>query len=581
MRLKMVGVMKTPMLLGALLCATTLTLAPPRLRAEVEIKDSFVSNWSEGSVKLRFATLTITSPAIAKAISEVGTTVEIADLPPSLARPKVRVVTLSPGNPAANAPDDGIRTPHLQIYALLRDPAAKEAVVKINFRDKTGKVTGTESVRWNLAAAKKPATSPSGSWHNAHLSGIEALGTPDSDDPIFAVWRDSSKALYGDYYTSPFGGRGTSRAQTRRTSDLGAMSVLGGRTAITETLQTQLIAASGGEKDGTGRVLERVSVATVTGVEVKAHPYAKMAADLKLPPLAPSAAATLADYAPADRLFAHIREPRALAAIWDGSDDAVSRVAPLLGGGFSDYDLLARCTARFGLTPKAARAWFSGGNVAELALIAPDVFFRDSTDFTLIIRPKPNAPTPFAFLKKVPGPLAVPLPNGETFWFAARDGLLFLSTHGDELTRTLARKTPLARTDEFRVMSAKLPQTSDTRAYVYFSDAFIRRLTGPEVKIGQFRRANTRAILTRLTALAMLHRRDQGTEPASIADLKRKGYLDTDAPLEDEFSLRPGCIAVSNKWGTLARLKTLLENPATTVTTDEVRAYERYRDNYA
>ncbi|MDR3228218.1 MAG: hypothetical protein LBT53_02225, partial [Puniceicoccales bacterium] len=40
-------------------------------------------------------------------------------------------------------------------------------------------------------------------------------------------------------------------------------------------------------------------------------------------------------------------------------------------------------------------------------------------------------------------------------------------------------------------------------------------------------------------------------------------------------------IAVSNKWGTLARLKTLLENPATTVTTDEVRAYERYRDNYA
>ncbi|MDR1818577.1 MAG: hypothetical protein LBR07_10560 [Puniceicoccales bacterium] len=178
----------------------------------------------------------------------------------------------------------------------------------------------------------------------------------------------------------------------------------------------------------------------------------------------------------------------------------------------------------------------------------------------------------------------VPLPAGGAFYFAIRDRLLFLSTNRGELLRALDAKSTgnaLSRADEFRVMRAKLPPTAATRAYVYLSDPFIRRLTSPAVKIGQLRRANTAAVLARLSALALLHRRDTGTDPASIADLKNAGYLDADAPLEDEFSLAPGCVAVSNKWGRLAALTTLEANPATTGTAQEIRAYSRYRNNYA
>jgi hypothetical protein len=318
------------MLLGALLCAAT--LAVPPLDAEVKIEDSDVSDRGAGSVKLRIAMLTLTSPTIG-ALAAGGISVEIADLPSSLAHPSVsfasdrrrsRLPQKNGGGTAPDTPDRPRKEFHLTICALLRDPAAKEAVFKINFRDMTGKIIASETVRWDLSAARKASTSPSHEWFRTHLSQLEDLGTPDGDDPILAIWSESAKPLYGDYHTSLFGGRGGSRNQTRRqTADLGAMSVLGGRTAITETLQTQLIAAGGGEKDGTGRTLERVPAASVAGVAVKAHPCAQMAADLKLPPAAPS----LADYAPADRLFAHIREPRQLAAIWDGSDDAVSGCA--------------------------------------------------------------------------------------------------------------------------------------------------------------------------------------------------------------------------------------------------------------
>ncbi|MCL1887804.1 MAG: hypothetical protein FWF96_02900, partial [Kiritimatiellaeota bacterium] len=306
--------------------------------------------------------------------------------------------------------------------------------------------------------------------------------------------------------------------------------------------------------------------AEMRGVEVKAHPFADMltALDPGEPP------ATLADYAPADRLFVWVTDPRRLSQ-WLAPEVA-GRFAPLLGGGFVDYGLLERYTGRFGMTLKEARTVLASGFISELALVAPDVFFRDNTDVTLVLRLNPAAMS-FQFNRNVTLPVA------------RRGDLLVLSTLQSELDAVLALidakgAESLGRSDEFRVMAAKLPVRDETKMFVYFSDPFIRRLTGPEVKIGQLRRATARARLEKFAARALLFRLDHGRDAEDTAELVRRHYAEEDEFPPDEFSLSPGCRAVSKTWGPLASLATLTAIPALTATPTEAAQYAAYRDRY-
>lgn len=501
-------------------------------------------------------------------------------VPPEAGSPIVQVFALPLMIDLFAAPKPAAKQT-VTLVALLRDPKAAEATLAL--RRKTTEGEKTEILRWPLQdslAAKSETEQRRKDWFVAwaemRREHWEVLTAPSMTNPLVELWEAKGKEIYG----LPEFGREQRWARARRerderTADLGSLSVFGGQAAIRETLQTQLLAR--GEKGAEEKRTELV--ADIQGVEVKAHPYAEMAAQL------PAAQPSLADYVPEDRLLILLREPREVARLLNGADDTAGRLAPLLGESFSDYGLLRRYTARFGLTPEQARQWFSGGNVEEVAVSAPDVFFRDSTDLTLVIRLKPNAKTPFALVKNLSSVVSFPLPNGETFHLASKDDLLFLSTSKAELERSLALaeekgRGSLGRTDEFRVMTRQLPIGEATRVFVYFSDPFIRRLTGPEVKIGQLRRSLARGKMEYLTLLSLLYRLDQGAEAQSWADLQAKGYLGAEEIDAEEFSLLPSCRVASREWGTLARLKTLGERPVTQVTPFERKSYENYRDAY-
>ncbi len=467
------------------------------------------------------------------------------------------------------------------LVALLRDPNATE--MTLTLRRKSAGGEEMETLRWPLrdSLAAKSETEQRRkewfvSWAEMRRDHWAALTAPSVPNPLVDLWEAKGKDVYGlPEFERERAWVRARRERNARTADLGSLAVFGGQAAIRETLQTQLLAR--GENGAEEKRTE--PVADIRGVEVKAHPYAEMAAQL------PAAQPSLADYVPADRLLVLLREPREVARLLDGADDTAGRLAPLLGESFSDYGLLRRYTARFGLTPKQARQWFSGGNVAEVAVSAPDVFFRDSTDLTLVIRLKPNAKTPFALAKNLQGVLRFPLPDGEAFYLASKDDLLFLSTSKAELEHSLALaeekgQGSLGRTDEFRVMTQQLPLGAETRVFVYFSDPFIRRLTGPEMKIGQLRRSLARGKMEYLTLAALLYRLDQGGEAQSWEELQAKGYLAAEEIDAEEFSLLPGCRVASKEWGTLARLKTLGECPVTQVTAFERKSYESYRDEY-
>ncbi|MDR2430483.1 MAG: hypothetical protein LBD14_06335 [Puniceicoccales bacterium] len=473
--------------------------------------------------------------------------------------------------------------------AVVRDREVASASFSLRQLKPDGAV---EEVRVDLAAARKSPASRAvfTEWAQLRSSAWAALAHPDSPNPLADFWKVTLAEIYGDKDSAKDEGnprRARSRRDDSGSNAISTLSILGGQTAIRETLQTELLANAGSPPapgDATA-----VDVSTLEGVSVKAHPYAGMLAALKLPPVPGPG---LADYVPVDRLFVLLRDPGKLSVLLSGGGETAGRLAPFLGESFADHDIAARYTAKFGLTLEQARRWFSGGNVAEAALFAPDVFFRDNTDITLVLKLKPGASTPFKLAAALSGArVDVPLADGGRFHLAVRDNLFFLSSNKDEIERALALaaaggKGSLGHSDEFRVMTARLPATTDdanSGAYVYFSDPFIRRLTGPAVKIGQLRRAVTRARMEAITLAALSHRLDHGVDVPDLAQLAArygiKGILEKDR-LPAGMTLSPGCVVASAEWGPLSMLRPLSANPVGKVSAAEAAVYKSYRDNY-
>lgn len=467
-----------------------------------------------------------------------------------------------------------------QIAGVLRDSNASEILIRL--QDAEGQ---TETVHVDLKKIQQTATGDDfHNWTKIRLLQWYQLTELSIPNLVRDIWTQKFQAVYGTKLP-PFSYGSSWRDGQDADNMMGSLSIFGGQAAILETLQTQLLV----KDDGKAHSNEpEINVANIKGVEVAAHPYAEMLAALpknKSVASIPSAI-SLAEYVPVDRLLVLIREPREIAALFNQNNTTMKRLSPLFGGGFADYGLLDRYAARFGMTFEQVQMWFSGNNVEEVAIFAPDVFFLDNTELTFVIRLKPNASTPFKIAQKVSGILPFTLPSGERFYLSSRENMLFISTHKVELEKSLALvdkkgEGSLGQSAEFEVMTHQLPLQATSRAYVYFSDPFIRRLTGPDVKIGQIRRALARNHMETITAMALLYRLDHGKDATDLALLKQKGYLtEAEVPAE-EYTLEQGIRAVSKTWGTLDRLKTLADNPISTVSPQEANAYEDYRTRYS
>jgi hypothetical protein len=366
--------------------------------------------------------------------------------------------------------------------------------------------------------------------------------------------------------------RGGRRGAASATSVFG---MLGGRAAIDETLQLQALRSA---PDAGGPT---IGIGAIPGVTVKSHPYAEMLGDTRVSP--PAILKTV----PADRVALHVLRPASLLAFLDGGADFISGLGSAATGRSIRYDLKKRYLARMGLNEAWMRQILKSGVVTEIALHAPDLFFIDGTDITVIARV--SQPAALAGLLARVGVTgltgdATAVPNGqgrETFW-ALRGDLLIISTSRRELDLTLAlHKDPaasLAESAEYRYMLAQLPVQDRTRMMIYFSDPFIRRLVGPAVKIGQLRRASARSRMEHVTAAALLANLD-GIQAPTLDQLREAGAL-PEAAAPGDLQLKPDGRAVSAVYGSLADPTPLSEIPLAQVTKAEADDYARYLENY-
>lgn len=364
----------------------------------------------------------------------------------------------------------------------------------------------------------------------------------------------------------------------RRNESTSAFGVMGGYAAARETLQMQLISVATNGQERT------VSVESIEGVKVESHPFREMLGGN------PGGRLELAELVPADRFFVYLSKPEAMLPLLNEGADFISRMGSAHTGNSIKYYLKKRYLKRLGMDEKWVELFLCSGGVSECALMAPDMFFIDGTDVTVISRlATPELVMPLLKMLGVPdlsqGIAETKTANGQLVYWTVKGDLLMTGTSKVELEQVLrlvknGGKGSLGASDEFRYMLTQLPLNGQTRAYAYCSDPFIRRLVGPETKIGQLRRVDAMGQLQRITSAALLAQLDGMTAGQTLESLKSNGYLPTSFAT-DGYSLDKNLVAHSDLYGNLANIRSLSSVPVEMVTDGEAKAYKGYVENYS
>ncbi len=412
--------------------------------------------------------------------------------------------------------------------------------------------------------------------------------------------------------------RGKSREESawRSRPQVSPFDLFSGALAIRESLQVDTIRASAGDK-------ATVDVATLKGPQVQSHPFAQMLKGRKSEafPLAERCASMrtaslehpcseLAASVPPDWFYAHFSSlTRAL-----DFGDYLNQTGGAFYNRFSDAPvdsaLKKRIMAQLAIVENKEARIFYDSVIDEMAMVSSDFFFGMGTDVSLIFKLKQKMLFETTikmyrskYLKEVSGAReeSLKIENATVHFIASPDNRLrsLLYMEGDiaiisnspvalaRLIRVAQKKeAALAALDEFKYMRSVYTASRETEdGFIYFSDAFIRRLVSPHVRIAEARRMEVAFKLARAEKLILLHQHVYGKTAANLDELLQNTAVDEAMlkKLRENFAnIRiSGFRAEHAELGTLGFLKPNLEMPLRKVTQAEAEGYTRFVENYS
>jgi len=138
---------------------------------------------------------------------------------------------------------------------------------------------------------------------------------------------------------------------------------------------------------------------------------------------------------------------------------------------------------------------------------------------------------------------------------------------------------------DYRYVSTMLPPSADLNSgYLYASEAFLKRMLSPAVKIGQKRRLQAYNNLIMINNASLLYRLENNASPASLTDLIEGRYLDAKkliCPSGGAYSWDArNDTATSSVYNRLKYLTPDVEVPNLMVSVQEQQQYERFKQAY-
>lgn len=143
----------------------------------------------------------------------------------------------------------------------------------------------------------------------------------------------------------------------------------------------------------------------------------------------------------------------------------------------------------------------------------------------------------------------------------------------------------LGESAEYQYFRTQFPRNAkEEDGFLYFSDTFLRRIIGSEVKLSAARRTQCQACLKMIGHGAMLHQTQYGTKPGSLAELNAHqcspgefGRERLVCPQGGTYSLgQDGLTGVCSHHGSLAYSVPCCDSPVNAATAGEARGYRGY-----
>jgi hypothetical protein len=376
-------------------------------------------------------------------------------------------------------------------------------------------------------------------------------------------------------------------------------AVLSGAIAIQESMQLDRMVNT--DRD---RGERKIAFADIPAVTVKSHPFDEMRGD-KDP-----VHGTLAALVPEDHYFLRFRSVAHLLELLDFSEQwggSLLRLARPVG---TDHGTRERTLRQLCLPDNVLTRVLGPAVIKEIGVSGSDPYLVNGSDVTVL----------FSVLSKEVFQPAVDLPflQAKAAYAEARhdevsyrgirierlvdphrrvschrcwvedvcvysNSLVALKRTIDTTKGTVAS---LANAADFRYMRAAVFPLDDSAedGFLYLSDAFIRRLVGPEVRIKQKRRLEAATSLKLLTNAAMFYGFQHGPSRPTFEQLVADRSLHADDLYDPEggvitWAVEHG-VARSSTYGDLGFLTPLIEFDSATATEKEVEAYGRFRDRY-
>jgi len=390
--------------------------------------------------------------------------------------------------------------------------------------------------------------------------------------------------------------------QTGLETDL--YQVMTGSTAIQESLQQQRLSSPRGQGD-----LNR-HISTLSPPHLRSLPYKDLLEKKRTEEHVEPTVHKMARLVPEDQYFVHFNSMRSLGEVLDLNAKWGGNLLRLYTVRAQDQRLQAKIEDQLCLRRGPITELFADGVIGEVAVTGADPFVHEGADVTIFFRlkrPELFEAAAQAWLEETrkDHPDLVDREFNyrahQVAVYYTKDRLVsaFVVRHDDyaiysnshrairRVIDTAAGLAPaLYDALDYRYVTTILPPSpAEESGYVFASEAFIKQMVGPALKISEKRRLECFNNLVMLNNASLMYRMEYGRSPESLTELIEKRFIDPRkivCPHGGAYAVDPASdTCTCSAHNRLRYLTPNVELSVLNVSETEAAEYERYKQRYA
>ncbi len=337
------------------------------------------------------------------------------------------------------------------------------------------------------------------------------------------------------------------------------MRLLTGERAIDESLQLGSIGSD--RSDGSDQTSADIPISDITSVSIPSHPWDEMLQGKTF------SVPAIAKLAPKDMLFVHIQNAQDFLELEDTMISLSKAFGDLYTFGHM-AELRPKMLRRLGIPNMDTFV----SQIDEGGFVSADLSFTPRTDYALILKFKSTtAQSAFTALL------------GSSTLSETIQGYTVVATNASVLEEiqnaTKSTSLSLSTQKDFHFALSSVEPNRD--GMVYLSDAFIRKLTGPEYRINARRRNTALSTLKMLQYASFAYHRITGSWPDSLEHMRNERYISLDTVSEvAKYSVDAQGRVHHLDWGTVWEVTPVGQVEIPTVSETEKDLYERFLNEY-